>query len=99
MLHTAFNYAEAVFWWAFSVVFFVRAWRSEARWKKDQLLLALAFGGFGLSDWIEVATGAWWRPWWLLAPKAICLLTIIRCLWNLRDAPGANRKNSDKETE
>jgi hypothetical protein len=37
----------------------------------------LLFAFFGLSDLVEVTTGAWWRPWWLLAWKAACLLGLI----------------------
>lgn len=82
-LHAAFNYLEAGFWSLFALGFFVRALRGERRWRRDQLILALAFAGFGLSDWIEAGTGAWWRPWWLLVLKAACLLTIVRSLWKL----------------
>ena len=67
----------------FALVFFVRAARGEQKWRRDQFILALAFAGFGLSDWIEVRTGAWGRPWWLLALKAICVLMIVRGLRRL----------------
>jgi hypothetical protein len=32
---------------------------------------------FGLSDAVEVYTGVWWRPWWLLAWKAACILALL----------------------
>lgn len=28
---------------------------------------------FGISDFVEMGTGAWWRPWWLLAWKGACV--------------------------
>jgi len=28
---------------------------------------------FALSDFIEIQTGAWWDPWWLLLLKGSCL--------------------------
>jgi hypothetical protein len=83
VLHAVFNYAEAAFWWLLSLLFLVRAVRGEHRWRQDQFILAIAFAGFGLSDLIEVGTGAWWRPWWLLALKTVCLLAIVRLLWKL----------------
>jgi hypothetical protein len=83
LLHTIFNYAEATFWWTFALVFFIRAVRGEQQWRRGQLILGFAFTGFGLSDWIEVGTGAWWRPWWLLALKGVCLLIIVRSLRKL----------------
>jgi hypothetical protein len=84
LFHRIFNYGEAAFWWIFALVFVVRAVGGEAKWRRDQLILAFAFAGFGLSDRIEVETGAWWRPWWLLVLKAVCLLGIVRSLWKLR---------------
>lgn len=33
----------------------------------------LVFVLFGISDLVETQTGAWWRPWWLLAWKAACV--------------------------
>jgi hypothetical protein len=84
VLHAVFNYAEAAFWWSLAFLFFVRAVRAERRWRQDQFILAIAFAGFGLSDLIEVGTGAWWwRPWWLLTLKAVCLLTTLWKLWPL----------------
>lgn len=91
MLHTIFNYCEAGFWWIFAIVFFVRAIRGEQRWRRDQFILALAFAAFGLSDWIEVGTGAWWKPWWLLVLKAVCVPTIVRQLWKLWPLPHSKK--------
>jgi len=44
---------------------------------------------FGVSDIIEVSTGAFWRPWWLLALKGTCLIGMATCammLWRIRTA-------------
>jgi hypothetical protein len=35
---------------------------------------------FGISDFVEIHTGAWWCPWWLLAWKAGCIVAGIICL-------------------
>ncbi len=37
---------------------------------------ALAFVLFGVTDIVEAQTGAWWRPWWLLGWKAVCILAM-----------------------
>ena len=39
---------------------------------------------FGLSDVVEAQTGAWWRPWWLLVWKALCVLGIILAIASAR---------------
>ena len=37
------------------------------------ILLAIILILFGISDFVEMATGAWWQPWWLLAWKGLCV--------------------------
>ncbi|WP_131818302.1 hypothetical protein [Planctopirus hydrillae] len=46
---------------------------NEARLRR---WMAIALVLFGLSDAVEIWSGAWWRPWWLLASKAACVITI-----------------------
>lgn len=81
----SFNLFEAVFWLAVAAGFLrailLYACKSVKVWTLAALLLAL----FGLSDLVEVSTGAWWRPWWLLLWKGLCLLSLIALyLWHRR---------------
>ena len=46
------------------------------------IVAGIAFLLFGCSDIVEVRTGAWWRPWWLLAWKAGCILTLLALLFD-----------------
>lgn len=46
---------------------------NEARLRR---WMAIALVLFGLSDAVEIWSGAWWRPWWLLAWKAACVITV-----------------------
>ena len=93
MLEEVFNYAEAILWWCFGLGSLICSFVKEKRWRRLFLGLAVAFGGFGASDWIEVKTGAWWDPWWLLVLKGVSLLAIIallRALWPaLKPRPAA----------
>jgi hypothetical protein len=43
-------------------------------------VLSIALVMFGLSEVVEVRMGAWYRPWWLLAWKGACLVTIVAVL-------------------
>ncbi len=72
-IHAAFNYAEALLWFIIALVLAVRL-RMKTPWR---WLLPLAFAVFGVSDLIEVQTGAWWEPWWLLVMKAACVLVFL----------------------
>ena len=38
---------------------------------------AVVFIAFGVSDIVETTTGAWWRPWWLLVWKGVCVLALL----------------------
>lgn len=68
----AFNAAEAAWWILLSLI--VAA-------VPRRYLLAAALFTFGLSDLIELWSGAWWRPWWLAALKVACLLAIAVLGW------------------
>jgi hypothetical protein len=71
--HAVFNYAEAVLWFVIAIALAVRLpMKAPWRW-----LLPLAFAVFGVSDLIEVQTGTWWEPWWLLVMKAACVLVFL----------------------
>jgi hypothetical protein len=72
-LHAVFNYGEAGLWFVIAFVLALRL-RMKRPWR---WLLPLAFAVFGVSDLIEVRTGAWWDPWWLLVMKAACVLVFL----------------------
>jgi hypothetical protein len=71
------NYIEAALWGVIGVVLFAfAAGRAGAR-RRRAAVAAGTFVLFGVSDVIEVRTGAWWRPWWLLAWKAACVFSLV----------------------
>jgi hypothetical protein len=71
------NYLEAALWGAIAVGFVIAAIRSTETTRARAAVAAVAFVAFGLSDVVEVQTGAWWRPWWLLAWKAACVAVFL----------------------
>jgi hypothetical protein len=75
------NYCEAALWFAIGVAFLLVALRRRPL-RATCLTAAAAFVAFGFSDVVEVHTGAWWRPWWLLAWKAACVGMFV---WLLRE--------------
>lgn len=64
------NYAEAGLWVVIGIVVAIFG-RSRFRYALFAFLVL-----FGFSDVVEVQTGAWYRPWWLFAWKACCVLAI-----------------------
>lgn len=84
-IEVVFNQGEALLWLVISLGILVRTLVQKLRRipvLPAQLALIPAFALFGLSDLIEAQTGAWWRPWWLLALKAFCILVFLFCFLN-----------------
>ncbi len=73
------NYIEAGIWNLFALGFAIRAFKSSGKIRHQAFRAMVTFGLFGLSDIVEVQTGAWWHPWWLLLWKVLCVLSMF-CL-------------------
>jgi hypothetical protein len=76
-LFTGGNNAEAVFWMAIGLAFAVSTLWRRGLARAKCLIAAVVFVVFGGSDLVEVQTGAWWRPWWLFAWKAACVVAMF----------------------
>lgn len=86
-----FNLAEGLLWWAIALGLGLARVRGRASVAPAWAWWALvgAFVAFGASDWVEIATGAWWRPWPLLALKAACVGAIAALGWRVWPRSGA----------
>lgn len=76
-----FNFIEGVIWILFSILIPLLFYKHSTG--TERMVLFTAFVGFGISDFIEIATGAWYRPWWLLLLKGMSLTTIAACMWRI----------------
>ena len=75
-LCSVFNFFEALFWIAIATGFGVTYWRK--RHNGDLMLAAgLLLFEFGLSDFVEMQTGAWYRPWWLCVWKIATVIALL----------------------
>ena len=75
------NRVEMFLWLLMAVVVYVKTRRGAAGvvrlgWAAVVLLVL-----FGVSDAVESVTGAWWRPWWLLVWKGVCVVGLVVCGW------------------
>ena len=73
------NTAEGVFWILIGAGFGINCLLTREKDKQTRIVAMILFVAFGISDFVQATVGAWWRPWWLLCWKAICVagLTIM----------------------
>ena len=71
-----FNSIEMFFWLIVSAIFFASGLYKHNRYEKLLFLLSVALVAFGVSDGVEVNTGAWWLPVW----KISCVIILAGCL-------------------
>jgi len=76
LLLREFNLWEAVFWFLVGTAVLLRP-AAIGLTRKERCLVVVALFAFGISDLVEMKTGAWWKPWWFLAWKASCALTFV----------------------
>lgn len=87
-----FNFIEAVFWIVLAVAFAILALVAKQDFTKLYLLTCIFLFLFGCSDFVEMRSGAWWRPWWLLIWKAACVAAFLALyLWHRRIKTRLNR--------
>lgn len=77
--HAVFNIAEAIFWVLLAVIVATRGSSAHPSLRRLGFLVAATFVAFAGTDLIESRTGAWYRPWWLLAYNAACVAVIFGC--------------------
>jgi hypothetical protein len=75
--HSVYNAIEIGIWLAFAIGFLVAAFKHRAQLRRRCLFAAVTFLFFGVSDAVELYTGAWWKPWWLLTWKALCVISLL----------------------
>ncbi len=71
-----FNLIEGILWIGIAAGLIHQS-RSKKRFRGLLIGSAIAFFLFGISDFIEIQTRAWYRPWTLLALKVGCVVFLI----------------------
>lgn len=76
-IHATFNFWEGWFWIVLSVGTLATTITKQKRigWFSVGLFVLLVL--FGLSDFVEMRTGAWYKPWWLFVWKAFCVVGFV----------------------
>lgn len=90
----AFNFLEVGLWAVFA--FMVALFGNRAKLTgRDRAVLAIALFAFSWSDYVELRTGAWWRPWWLLMLKGTCLACFAIVAWSVWNEAERSKKPCD----
>ncbi len=81
-----FNLYEAILWFVISIALLYTAIfdKSKNLYKINLIVSAVLFFFFGISDLIEMQTGAWWRPVGLLILKGACVIGFALCFIKYR---------------
>jgi hypothetical protein len=80
-IHSVGNAVESGLWFVMAVGLLIAGVR-RPKIRNMCSLAAVTLILFGLSDVVEIQTGAWWRPWWLLVWKGACLLVLAILMRN-----------------
>ncbi|QDV15819.1 hypothetical protein Pan153_04380 [Gimesia panareensis] len=70
------NLAEAILWISIACLFLVRL-RHTKQNRDLSIACVIAFALFGVSDFIEIRTRAWYQPVSLFILKAGCIVTLV----------------------
>jgi len=97
----AVNWFE-VFLWPFLVIATVIDYKMKTGTvSRTMWVVCGAFFVFGISDFIELKTGAWWRPLWLLLMKASCisvaLFAVLKYFYQSRLRKSENTQNTSSK--
>jgi hypothetical protein len=68
-----FNFCEALLWISIGLVIPIYQTHRFSTRSGHTWILAFTLLGFGISDFVEIRTGAWYSPIQLLVLKAICV--------------------------
>ena len=73
---TLFNLAEGLLWLGIAAGFAFTMYKGYPN-TGLRIVAAILFLTFGISDFVEIQTGGWYKPWWLLAWKASNLVGFV----------------------
>ncbi len=101
-----FNICEGLLWIVIGVGFAV-VYSRKREHPGPMLSGCVLFLTFGVSDFVETTTGAWYKPWWMLLWKAANLLGLlvvyrllrIRTATKIGNSPEVDNAGSSQHSE
>lgn len=90
-VETSFNLCEGTLWTVIGIILYFRTRGQSHQLELLGSLTAIDFLVFGLSDYVEIRTGAWWDPPLLFILKVVCVIGFVvagvRYRWLQRNDP------------
>ena len=77
MSFEVFNFLEGIYWLTLGGLAAAVREISPLKYKTLALFAASVFVLFGITDFIEIGTGAYWDPWWLYAWNICCVVGLV----------------------
>jgi hypothetical protein len=71
------NLAEAGLWISLAIGVAIKALLRPPSSRFSAIIATVTLLAFGISDVVEMRTGAWWRPRWLLLWKGGCVAVFL----------------------
>lgn len=78
-----YNAVEALLWFCLAGLVAVVGPRTAGFTRRTVVAMSVLLVAFGISDIVELRTGAWWRPPGLLVFKAVCLIGLVACVYDV----------------
>ena len=88
-MHVVFNLCEAGLWLLLAAAIALRVALGSTRHARLGLIVAAVLVAFAGTDLVEVRSGAWFRPWWLLLYNSLCVTALLGCWVYYRRVTGA----------
>jgi hypothetical protein len=80
-----FNIFEGIFWIGMGIQCVVLSKMMDKEYYNISIFSASAFSFFGISDFLEIKTGALFGIWWLMAWKIVSLLAfVVIFIWYIK---------------
>lgn len=75
--YVLFNFIEAWYWIAVAALLASGSFIGKAEFRQLYRAAFISIVLFGCSDFVEMKTGSWYKPWWLLVWKGMCILAFV----------------------
>lgn len=85
-----FNIIEIIFWLGMGSLLMYYSMKKAPSRKAHAAAAGITLLVFSITDIIEIFTGSWWDPWWLLALNMLCIFSLIMIYLTFKTSASAS---------